>query len=96
LPDIHPEGNEKVNNERGSHCKKRNINKVFTDCTGSNAHFFAYPGAYAKNIPLNHSAQTVHLLLFLQVKDRSINNSFIEMVQKVDHISVNSQHFLMC
>jgi hypothetical protein len=80
LTDIHPERNKKVNNEWRTHCEERNINKVFTDCTGADAHFFAYPGAYAKNIPLNHSAQTVHLLLFLQVKDRSINNSFIEMV----------------
>jgi hypothetical protein len=53
---IHPESDKEIDNERGAHCKKRNINKVLTDSAGSNAHSFTQPGANSKNIPFYHSA----------------------------------------
>ena len=37
-----------INNDGGAESEKGKINKVHTDGSGFNAHFFAHPGTYSK------------------------------------------------
>ena len=58
--DIHPEGDKKIYNYRGSHGKERNINEIFSDGGSSNTHFFANSAAHTEHMPFNKMFKTLH------------------------------------
>lgn len=57
---VHPESNEQINDDGRSHGEERNINKIFADGGGGNAHFFANGAANTKYLPLNKMFYAVH------------------------------------
>jgi hypothetical protein len=57
---IHPKGKEKVENNWGSQCQTGDIDEIFTDGKGGNAHFFTDTGAYPQNLPFDEIPQLVH------------------------------------
>ncbi len=63
--DIHPECHEKVNDYRGAHGKKRNVNKVFPDGGSGNPHSFTNRIAHTEYVPFNKMFETFH---FVKIK----------------------------
>ena len=51
--DIHPKGDEQVDDDGRAHRQERNINKVFADGGRGDAHFFADIRAYAEYMPFH-------------------------------------------
>jgi len=58
--DIHPESNEKINDHRRPHRQEGDVNKIFTDSTGGDAHFFANGGANTEYMPFYKLFEAVH------------------------------------
>ena len=64
--DIHPESHKEINDQWRTHGKERNIDKVFTDRCGGDAHLFADSGANPEYVPLNKMLEPVHEKLLKQ------------------------------
>ena len=58
-PNIHPECNEKINNERRAHGEERDINEIFSNGAGGNAHLFTYGCANPEHMPFNKMFETI-------------------------------------
>jgi hypothetical protein len=58
--DIHPESHEKINDQRRPHRQEGYVNKIFTDSTRSDAHFFANGGANTEYMPFYKLFEAVH------------------------------------
>jgi hypothetical protein len=58
---IHPECQEYINNDRRTHCKARDVNKVFPDGDCGNTQHFTYTGTYPINLPFNEIFEPVHM-----------------------------------
>jgi hypothetical protein len=57
---IHPESQKQIKYYRGTQGEERNINKIFTDYRGCNAHPFANRSTNAKHLPLNKMFYFIH------------------------------------
>jgi hypothetical protein len=80
---IHPECNKQVNDYRGSHGKKGDINKIFADSCGGNAHFFSNGGTNSEYMPFNKVLQAVHsrkLLYFLKKSFPELSNFASQLI----------------
>jgi hypothetical protein len=58
---IHPEREDKINDERGAHCKERNVNEPCSDAGNRDAHFFTDSPAHTEQFPFDKIPQTVHI-----------------------------------
>jgi hypothetical protein len=58
--DIHPECNEKIDNDGRTHRKEGNINKVLADGGCGNAHSLANSGTNPKYMPLDKMLEALH------------------------------------
>jgi hypothetical protein len=57
---VHPKSDKKVKNYRRAHCKKRNINKIFSDGRRRHPHSFPNSAANTKYMPLDKIPKPVH------------------------------------
>jgi hypothetical protein len=64
---IHPKSNKKVNNNRGAHCQKGDIDEIFTDSRSGNTHTLPNSRANAKDLPLDKVPETVHIAKLNQI-----------------------------
>lgn len=60
VADIHPKGQEHINNDRRTHRKKRDVNKVLADRGTGYSYFFTNIGANPKHLPFNKVLEPVH------------------------------------
>ena len=58
--DIHPKGEDEINDERRAHRNKRNVNKPGPDPRRGDTHFVADSRTYPKDLPFNEVLQSVH------------------------------------
>jgi len=67
---VHPKSNKKIDYNRRTHCKKRNIDKIFTDSRGCNANTFANGCTNTKNLPFNKEFNAIHAANLVKYKFR--------------------------
>ena len=58
--DIHPEGEDKVDNKRRTHRQEGDINKPGPDTRSGDTHPVTDGRAYAKYLPFNEVLQSIH------------------------------------
>jgi hypothetical protein len=58
--DIHPESQDKIDDQGRSHRKEGNVNKPGTDTGSGNAHLLPDRRTYAKYLPFDKVLQSVH------------------------------------
>ncbi|HEY6902541.1 MAG TPA: hypothetical protein VI233_17910 [Puia sp.] len=58
--DIHPKGKDKVNYQRGTHCKKRNVDKPGPDTGSGDTHPFTNCRTHSKHLPLDEVLESIH------------------------------------
>jgi len=58
--DVHPKSNKKINNNRRAKCHERHVDKILTDGSSGNAHFFANGRTYTKYVPFNKMFKAIH------------------------------------
>ncbi len=57
---VHPESENKIDNERRAHRDEGDIDKPGTDTGSSNTHSLTYRRAHSEYLPLNEVLQSVH------------------------------------
>ena len=58
---IHPESHHQVKNNWWAHRQQRNIDEMFADSSGGDAHFISEVGADTKHVPLDKMFKPVHI-----------------------------------
>ena len=57
---IHPESDEKINDNGRAHGQKRDVDKVLPDGSGSHPHFVTNIGAHAEYMPFYELPESLH------------------------------------
>ena len=71
---IQPEGDEQINDERGAHGNEADVNEIFADGGGGDAHAFADGGAYAEDMPFYKLLKPIHELKVITNYELQIMN----------------------
>lgn len=58
--EVHPEGQEKIKQNRGSQRQTGNINEILSYGKSWNTHLFTDPGTYSQNLPFNEVSKLIH------------------------------------
>jgi hypothetical protein len=58
--DIHPKGEDEINDERRTHGQERDVNEPGPDAGSGYAHPFTYCRTHSKNLPLDEVFKLVH------------------------------------
>jgi hypothetical protein len=58
--DVHPEGKDKIDDERRSHREKRDVDEPGPDPGSGNAHSFPDGSTHPKHLPFDKVLQSVH------------------------------------
>jgi hypothetical protein len=57
---VHPEGEDKIDDQGRAHGEKRDIHKPVPDATGGNSQVLADGGAHPKKMPLDDMPELIH------------------------------------